>query len=31
MAIAVNDEVVEIDKVLAEGDEVFLIPPVSGG
>lgn len=31
MAIAVNDEVVEMDKVLAEGDEVFLIPPVSGG
>lgn len=31
MAIAVNDEVVELDKVLAEGDEVLLIPPVSGG
>ena len=29
--IAVNSEYVDIDKALAEGDEVAIIPPVSGG
>jgi molybdopterin converting factor subunit 1 len=31
LKIAVNHEYVEGDRVLAEGDEVALIPPVSGG
>ncbi|SVD42301.1 uncharacterized protein METZ01_LOCUS395155 [marine metagenome] len=29
--IAVNSEYVGIDKTLTEGDEVAIIPPVSGG
>lgn len=31
MSFAVNREYVERDHILAEGDEVALIPPVSGG
>jgi MoaE-MoaD fusion protein len=31
MRVAVNHELVEDDRVLAEGDEIALIPPVSGG
>ena len=29
--IAVNSEYVDIDQTLTEGDEVAIIPPVSGG
>jgi molybdopterin synthase sulfur carrier subunit len=29
--IAVNSEYAEDDRTLAEGDEIALIPPVSGG
>ena len=31
LAVAVNQEYVGRDRVLAEGDEVALLPPVSGG
>lgn len=31
MAIAVNEEVSDSDRSLKDGDEVILIPPVSGG
>jgi len=31
MVLAVNHEVVRLDVVLREGDEVALLPPVSGG
>ena len=31
MSFAVNREYVEREHILAEGDEVALIPPVSGG
>jgi len=31
MLLAVNHEVVRPDSVLMEGDEVALLPPVSGG
>lgn len=31
VAVAVNEEYVPGDRVLAEGDTVALIPPVSGG
>lgn len=31
LAVAVNREYVGVDHVLAEGDEVALLPPVSGG
>lgn len=31
MLLAVNHEVVRPDAVLREGDEVALLPPVSGG
>lgn len=31
MSFAVNQEYVRRDHVLADGDEVALIPPVSGG
>ncbi len=31
LLIAVNDEYAPDDKLLAAGDEVALIPPVSGG
>ena len=31
VSIAVNAEYVDVRHVLAEGDEVALIPPVSGG
>src|SRR5664279_3281010 len=31
IAVAVNQEFARADKVLAEGDEVGLLPPVSGG
>ena len=30
-AVAVNHDFVEDDRVLAPGDEVAIIPPVSGG
>ncbi len=29
--VAVNQEYAESDRILAEGDELALIPPVSGG
>ena len=29
--IAVNSEYIDIDETLTEGDEVAIIPPVSGG
>ena len=29
--VAVNAEYAELDRVLADGDEVALIPPVAGG
>lgn len=28
---AVNQEIVKLDIILADGDEIALIPPVSGG
>ena len=31
MVLAVNHEVVRLDVVLREGDEVALLPPMSGG
>ena len=31
LAVAVNQEYVVRERVLAEGDEVALLPPVSGG
>lgn len=31
MAVAVNEEVLESDRSLNDGDELILIPPVSGG
>ncbi len=31
MAVAVNQEYARLDVVLREGDEVALLPPVSGG
>jgi len=31
LAISVNREYAEVDRVLREGDEVALLPPVSGG
>jgi len=31
LAVAVNREYVGVDQVLREGDEVALLPPVSGG
>ncbi|MFY0652587.1 MAG: MoaD/ThiS family protein [Cyclobacteriaceae bacterium] len=31
LLIAVNDEYAEDNQVIKEGDEVVLIPPVSGG
>ena len=31
LVVAVNGEYVPMDHVLADGDEVALIPPVSGG
>ena len=31
LAVAVNQEYVEQERVLANGDELALIPPVSGG
>ena len=31
LAVAVNQEYAGRDRVLAEGDEVALLPPVSGG
>ena len=31
LVVAVNGEYVTLDHVLEEGDEVALIPPVSGG
>ena len=31
LRVAVNLEYVDVDRVLAEGDEVAVIPPVSGG
>ena len=31
LAVAVNQEYVGRDRVLADGDEVALLPPVSGG
>ena len=31
LVVAVNGEYVPLDHVLEEGDEVALIPPVSGG
>jgi molybdopterin synthase sulfur carrier subunit len=31
MAVAVNEEVLDSDRPLNDGDEVILIPPVSGG
>src|SRR5271165_600219 len=31
LAISVNREYAEIDRTLREGDEVALLPPVSGG
>jgi len=31
LIVSVNKEYAEFDKVLKEGDEVALLPPVSGG
>ncbi len=31
IVVAVNQEYAEMDQVLKEGDEIALIPPVSGG
>ena len=31
LVVAVNDEYVPLSHLLSEGDEVALIPPVSGG
>jgi molybdopterin converting factor small subunit len=31
VAVAVNDELVERDYELADGDQVSLLPPISGG
>jgi molybdopterin converting factor subunit 1 len=31
LIVSVNKEYAEFDKVLQEGDEVALLPPVSGG
>jgi len=31
MAVAVNQEYASVDSVLQDGDEVALLPPVSGG
>ena len=31
MAVAVNQEYAKVDVVLQDGDEVALLPPVSGG
>ena len=31
LAVAVNDEYASVRKILKDGDEVALLPPVSGG
>jgi molybdopterin converting factor subunit 1 len=31
MLLAVNEDIAQADRVLEEGDEVALLPPVSGG
>ncbi len=31
MAVAVNQEYASVDSVVQDGDEVALLPPVSGG
>ncbi len=31
LMVAINDEYAQPDQIIGEGDEVVLIPPVSGG
>jgi molybdopterin converting factor small subunit len=31
IAVVVNDEIVDLDTILRDGDQVALLPPVSGG
>ena len=31
VAFVVNDEVVDVDFIISDGDEISLLPPVSGG
>lgn len=31
LLVAINDEYAQPDQIIGEGDEVVLIPPVSGG